>query len=123
MIERKYGRIVNVASIAGKKGIAYAAAYAASKHALLGLTRSLALELERHGIRVNAVCPGYVDTDLMRAGVERVAKATGRPPEEIRAAFLASAGQERVLRPEAVAEAAVRLALPDCTETGAAADL
>jgi NAD(P)-dependent dehydrogenase (short-subunit alcohol dehydrogenase family) len=123
MIARKYGRIVNVASMAGKHGIAYASAYAASKHALLGLTRSLALELERSGILVNAVCPGYVDTDMTRNGVERVAKLTGRPAAEIRQAFLATAGQAVMITADAVADVALPLALPGCAQTGQAIDV
>lgn len=123
MIERKYGRIVNVASMAGKNGIAYASAYAASKHAMLGLTRSLAPELERSGILVNAVCPGYVDTDMTRKGVERVAKLTGRPAGEIRQAFLATAGQAQMITADAVADVALPLALPGYARTGEAIDV
>ena len=123
MMERKYGRIVNIASMAGKQGVPYASAYTASKHALLGLTRSLAMELERNGILVNAVCPGYVDTDMTRSGVERVAKFTGRPVEEVRKTFLETAGQTQMVSADAVAEATVSLALPGCSRTGDAIDV
>ena len=123
MMERKYGRIVNIASMAGKQGVPYASAYTASKHALLGLTRSLTMELERNGILVNAVCPGYVDTDMTRSGIERVAKVTGRPVEEMQRVFLETAGQAQMITADAVAEAALSLALPGCSRTGDAIDV
>ena len=85
MVDRGRGVIVNVASSAALKGYAYAAAYCASKHALLGYTRTAALELERKGVRVHAVCPHYVDTDLAAESVRRIVAKTGRSPEEARA--------------------------------------
>jgi NAD(P)-dependent dehydrogenase (short-subunit alcohol dehydrogenase family) len=123
MIARGYGRIVNLSSVAGKRGGAYISAYAASKHALLGLTSSLALELAGHGIRVNALCPGYVDTPMTRDNVTRIARATGRPRREILRALLASAGQRRLLSPAAVAEAALPLAREAGAPNGRAVDL
>ncbi|HEY0430955.1 MAG TPA: SDR family NAD(P)-dependent oxidoreductase, partial [Pyrinomonadaceae bacterium] len=72
MIERGWGRIINIASIAGKTGAPYVAAYSASKHGVLGLTRSVALEVATKGITVNAICPGYVDTEMTTRGVENI---------------------------------------------------
>jgi NAD(P)-dependent dehydrogenase (short-subunit alcohol dehydrogenase family) len=83
MAERGWGRAINVASIAGKTGNPYIAAYAASKHGLLGLTKVAALEMAGHGVTVNAVCPGYVDTPMTDAGVRRMAETTGRPAEAL----------------------------------------
>lgn len=123
MVAARYGRIVNVASIAGKRGGAYISAYAASKHGLLGLTSSLAMELAGHGVLVNAVCPGYVDTPMTRRNVERIAQATGKPPDQVLRSFLDSMGQSRLLEPEVVAKAILELAAPECAHTGAAIDL
>jgi len=123
MIERKYGRIVNIASVAGKRGAAYITAYAASKHALIGFNSSLAAELQKYGITVNAICPGYVDTGMTRHNVTRIAKATGSTKKEILLKLMATAGQTKLLRPENVAEVALALARPECSHTGAAIDL
>jgi NAD(P)-dependent dehydrogenase (short-subunit alcohol dehydrogenase family) len=110
MIERRWGRIINVASYAALSGIPYSSAYSASKHALLGLTRALALELGRYGITANALCPGWVDTDMVRDAVDNIVAKTGRTPSETRASILALAGQPRMLAAEEVAAAALRLA-------------
>ncbi len=123
MAERNYGRIVNVASIAGKRGAPYISAYAASKHALLGLTSSLAMEFAETGILVNAVCPRYVDTPMTSKNVDFVARRTGRPPGEVLGSFLSSFGQQRLLHPDTVAEVVLALARPECSHTGAAIDL
>ena len=72
MVERGWGRVVNVASIAGRTGAPYISAYAASKHAVVGITRALAAEVAAHGVTVNAVCPGYVDTPMTDASVDRI---------------------------------------------------
>jgi NAD(P)-dependent dehydrogenase (short-subunit alcohol dehydrogenase family) len=124
MIERGGGRIINIASYAALSGIPYSSAYSASKHALLGLTRSLALELARYGITANAICPGWVETDMLDDAIANIVAKTGRTPEAARASILALAGQTRVLAPEDVAAVALRLAGPDgAATTGAAMTL
>jgi NAD(P)-dependent dehydrogenase (short-subunit alcohol dehydrogenase family) len=110
MVERRWGRIINVASYAALTGIPYSSAYSASKHALLGLTRSLALELGRYGITANALCPGWVDTDMVRDAVDNIVSKTGHTPTQARASILTLAGQPRMLAAEDVAVAALRLA-------------
>ncbi len=109
MIERKRGSIVNVASIAGLQGAPYVTAYTAAKHALVGLTRALALEVEKHGVMVNAVCPGYTDTDIVQRAVSRIVAATGRSETEALASLLASTGQKRLIPVADVAAAVVTL--------------
>ena len=113
MIARGGGRIINIASYAALSGIPYSSAYSASKHALLGLTRSLALELARHSITVNAICPGWVETDMVQDAVATIVAKTGRSAESARASILALAGQPRMIAPEQVAAVALRLAGPD----------
>jgi NAD(P)-dependent dehydrogenase (short-subunit alcohol dehydrogenase family) len=99
------GRIVNIASTAAQKGYAYVSAYVAAKHGVLGLTRSLALEVARKGITVNAVCPGYTETDILRESVANVAAKTGRSEAEAMAQFARSNPQQRIVQPEDVAHA------------------
>jgi 3-hydroxybutyrate dehydrogenase len=123
MIDRKYGRIVNIASVAGKRGGPYITAYAASKHALLGFSSSLAMELQPYDITVNAICPGYVDTTMTRSNAARIAKATGLTSKDVVKKFLSSAGQAKLLHPGHVAEVALALARADCAHTGSAIDL
>ncbi len=109
MIERGRGQVVNVASTAGLRGEAYVSAYVAAKHALVGLTRSVAIEMAKKGVAVNAVCPGYTDTDLVREAVARVASKTGKSEVDSLRSILASAGQSRLVTPEEVAAAVVTL--------------
>lgn len=112
MLERDWGRIVNVASTAGLKGYAYVSAYSAAKHAVVGLTRSLALETARTGVTVNAVCPGYTDTDLVRGSVARLTERTGKPAEALIAEMVAGNPQRRLIEPGEVARTVVWLADP-----------
>jgi len=113
MIERGFGRIVNVASTAGLKGYAYVSAYCAAKHALVGLTRALAAETAARGVTVNAVCPGYTDTDLVRDSIERVAAKTGRAQADVLPEYQRDAPIGRLIRPEEVAAAVVYLCSPE----------
>jgi NAD(P)-dependent dehydrogenase (short-subunit alcohol dehydrogenase family) len=110
MSARGFGRVVSVASIAGLKGYAYISAYVASKHAVVGLTRALAHEVAKTGVTVNAVCPGYVDTDLVAASVARIAQKTGRPPHEVEREFHKGNPQGRLIAPAEVADTVVWLA-------------
>ncbi|MGD9942979.1 MAG: SDR family NAD(P)-dependent oxidoreductase [Burkholderiaceae bacterium] len=105
MLAARSGRIINVASTAGLVGYAYVAAYAAAKHGVVGLTRSLALETARRGITVNAVCPGYTETDLLRESIANVMSQTGRSAEQARAEFTAGNPQARIVQPAEVADA------------------
>ena len=113
MIERGFGRIVNVASTAGLRGYAYISAYCAAKHALVGLTRALVAETAARGVTVNAVCPGYTDTELVRDSIERVAAKTGRAQADVLAEYAKDAPIGRLIRPEEVAAAVVYLCSPE----------
>jgi 3-hydroxybutyrate dehydrogenase len=105
MIARKFGRIIAVASTAGLKGYAYVSAYCAAKHAVVGLVRALAIETAKTGVTVNAVCPGYTDTDLTRDSLRRIADKTGRPRDDALAAMLKDVPLGRLIRPDEVAAA------------------
>ena len=112
MVERGRGRIVNVASTAGLKGYPYVAAYCAAKHGVLGLTRALALELASKGVTVNAVCPGYTETEIVRESIARVVAKTGRTPEQAMAEFVKGNPQGRLVQPQEVADAVLWLCGP-----------
>ncbi len=105
-----WGRIVNIASTAGLIGYRYVSAYVAAKHAVVGLTKALALELAKSGITVNAVCPGYTDTDVIAAAVRTISKSSGRTESEALANFTATNPQGRLVKPEEVADAVLWLA-------------
>jgi NAD(P)-dependent dehydrogenase (short-subunit alcohol dehydrogenase family) len=109
MVERGFGRIVNIASTAALKGYPYVSAYSAAKHALLGLTRALAVEVARSGVTVNAVCPGYTETDLVTGSLARTAVKTGRSEAVLLAEMLADKPLGRLVRPEEVAAAVLFL--------------
>ncbi len=109
MIERGHGHIINIASVAGLWGAPYVTAYTAAKHAMVGLTRSLAQEVGPRGISVNAVCPGYTDTDLVADAVARIVARTGRSAAEAEATILADAGQSRLVSVSEVAEVVLHL--------------
>jgi len=105
MLKARSGRIVNIASTAGQKGYAYVSAYVAAKHGVIGLTRSLALELATKGVTVNAVCPGYTETDILRDSIANVVAKTGRSEAQARAEFAAGNPQRRIVQPGEVADA------------------
>jgi NAD(P)-dependent dehydrogenase (short-subunit alcohol dehydrogenase family) len=105
MLERKFGRIINIASTAGKVGYQYISAYSSAKHAVIGLTRALARETATQGVTVNAVCPSFVDTPMLQKSVEPIAKKTGKSSEEILETFRLHNPQKRFVKPEEVASA------------------
>jgi NAD(P)-dependent dehydrogenase (short-subunit alcohol dehydrogenase family) len=110
MLEKRWGRIINIASIAAKTGAPYISAYAASKHGVLGLTRVVALEVAASGVTVNAICPGYVDTDMVSRGVEQITSKTGRSAEEALEILRRMSPQNRLVSVEEVAALALLLA-------------
>jgi len=115
------GRVINIASVAALRGMRYTSAYCASKHALLGMTRALALEWAAKGVTVNAVCPGWTETDMLTRALDAVVEKTGRTQEEARAAVLAHNPMGRPVTPEEVASLCLYLASPGAAGmTGAA---
>jgi len=109
MLEAKWGRIVNIASTAGVTGHAYITAYCAAKHAMIGLTRALAIETARTGVTVNAVCPGYTDTDMTAQNVASIMQKTGRSREEVLASLVGPNPQGGLIQPAEIAGAVVWL--------------
>ena len=110
MLERQWGRVVTVASVASHVGWSYTAAYAASKHAVLGFMRVVAAETRDSGVTANSICPAYVRSEMADRAAARVQALTGRDPDEAMAAVLRSSGQTRLIEPEEVAAAAAYLA-------------
>lgn len=113
MIERGWGRIINIASIAGKTGAPYIAAYSASKHGVLGLTRSASQEVAKNGITVNAICPGYVDTDMTTGAVESITNKTSLTKDQALDSIKKMSPQNRLITSEEVAALALLLASED----------
>jgi NAD(P)-dependent dehydrogenase (short-subunit alcohol dehydrogenase family) len=109
MVSNGWGRVINVASVAGRSGAAYIAAYAASKHAVIGFTRSVAAEVAARGVTVNAICPGFVETGMTDASVKRIVDRAGIPAETARQRIVAMNPQGRLIEPEEVAFLAVAL--------------
>ena len=109
MMKAGFGRIINVASNAGVSGYAYSAAYCAAKHAMVGMTRALAIDLARTGVTINALCPGWVETQMAEEAVTRIAAKTGRSLDEARTSLVQMSPQRRMITPEEVAHAALGL--------------
>ncbi|MGZ8288667.1 MAG: SDR family NAD(P)-dependent oxidoreductase [Telluria sp.] len=112
MLAARWGRIVNVASTAGLTGYRYVAAYCAAKHGMVGMTRALALEVAAKGVTVNAVCPGFTETDIVRDAVANIVARTGRSEEQARAELAAGNPQQRLVQPQEVANAILWLCMP-----------
>jgi 3-hydroxybutyrate dehydrogenase len=109
MIEGKWGRIVNIASNAGVSGYGYSSAYCAAKHAMVGFTRALAIDLAKTGVTINALCPGWVHTQMSDEAIARIAAKTGRGLDEARKALESMSPQRRMIEPDEVAHACVML--------------
>jgi NAD(P)-dependent dehydrogenase (short-subunit alcohol dehydrogenase family) len=109
MVKAGWGRVVNIASNAGVSGYGYSAAYCAAKHAMVGFTRALAIDLARSGVTINALCPGWVHTKMSDEAVARIAAKTGRSTEEARATLEGMSPQRRMIEPDEVAYATVML--------------
>ena len=109
MAARKAGRIVFIASTAGLKGYAYVAPYVAAKHGVVGLMRALAAETAKSGVTVNAVCPGFVETDMLEESIQRIVEKTGRSAGEARASLASTNPQGRFIQPQEVAAAVLWL--------------
>jgi len=109
MARQGWGRVVNIASLAARTGARYISAYAATKHAVLGFTRCIAAEMAERGVTVNAICPGYVDTDMTTETVERIMSKTGLGREEALASILQTTPQRRLIDPDEIASIATML--------------
>lgn len=121
LLASKNGRLIYIASVASLRGIPYAAHYGASKHGLLGLSRSLAAEYAKTNLTVNAICPGYVDTPMTDQSIDRVQKITGRSDEESRAAITNMNASGRLVDPKGIAQMILTLALPISRDVSGAA--
>jgi 3-hydroxybutyrate dehydrogenase len=112
MLQKGWGRIINIASTAGMKAYPYVAAYCAAKHGVIGLTRALALEVATKGVTVNAVCPGYTETNIVKQAVANIVEKTGRTEEQAIAVLAGGNPQKRLIHPEEVADAVLWLCSP-----------
>jgi NAD(P)-dependent dehydrogenase (short-subunit alcohol dehydrogenase family) len=112
MVQAQWGRVINVASTAGMTGYAYVVAYCAAKHGVIGMTRALALEVAKKGITVNAVCPGYTETTILKESITNVMQKTGRTEAQAREEFTAGNPQGRLVQPDEVANAVLWLCAP-----------
>ena len=112
MMEARWGRVVNIASTAGLIGYSYVSAYCAAKHGVVGLTRALALEAAAKNITINAVCPGFTETDMFAEAISNIVAKTGRTPEQARAELASRNPQKRLVQPAEVANAVAWLCLP-----------
>lgn len=115
-----HGRIINIASIAGLEGCAYTSAYCASKHGVIGLTRAVALELTGTNVTINAICPGFVKTDIVDRAVENIMKKTGRNAEDAIKDLLISVGQKRLIETDEIADEVLKLCDPKNKTNGEA---
>ncbi|RUU07102.1 SDR family oxidoreductase, partial [Mesorhizobium sp. M6A.T.Ca.TU.002.02.2.1] len=109
MAARKSGRVIFVASTAGLKGYPYVAAYVAAKHGVVGLMRALAVETAKSGMTVNAICPGFIETEMLEESIQRIVEKTGRLAEEARTSLASNNPQGRFIQPEEVAAAVLWL--------------
>src|SRR3954471_15768348 len=109
MIKSGWGRVINIASNAGVSGYGYTSAYCAAKHAMVGMTRALAIDLARTGVTINALCPGWVETQMVEEAVTRIANKTGRSIEEARTSLAAMSPQKRMIEPIEIAHATLML--------------
>lgn len=112
MLAAKWGRVINIASVAGVRGYRYISAYCATKHAVIGLTRVLALEAAKSGVTVNAICPGYVDTELTQQNIRSIAQKTGMSEADALASLVSANPQGRLIQPEEIARTVVWLCSP-----------
>src|SRR5215207_7510754 len=109
MVKASWGRVINIASNAGVTGYGYSAAYCAAKHALVGMTRALAIDLARTNVTINALCPGWVETNMAEEAVTRIASKTGRSVEEARTSLASMSPQRRMITADEVAHTALML--------------
>ncbi len=115
MVNAGEGRVINLSSVAGLKGVTKASAYCASKHGVIGLTRALALEVAKKGVTVNAVCPGYTDTEMANVAVQTIMRALGNTEAEARQMVVRTIPRGSIIQPHEVANAVAWLCSPDAT--------